>query len=270
MKRAMTLGLGALALAGMTLPTLAADMPTKAPVVPPVIPYSWTGFYIGGNIGAKWGDFTGAETVAGFVAPAGVLFFGNNNNNNNVEFMGGGQIGYNWQFTQWVFGLEGDIDATNLRRTFICCGPFVPAPFLLGDAFTLHNDWQASIRGRVGYALDRFLVYATGGVAFANLKATANFLPVGILPGLIVSDSRTLTGFTIGAGFEYGIWDNWSVGVEYRFSDFGNDNFGLGALALTPVVTAAVTSNNSLQTNEVTARLNYRFNWGAAPVAARY
>ena len=272
MKRALLLGIATLALAGIALPASAADLGapvSKAPIAAPF--YNWSGFYIGGNIGAKWGDFNGSETIAPFPAgPGGVLLFGSNNgvlgNNSNTSFVGGGQIGYNWQFSQWVFGLEGDFDATDVRRTVVCCATVLalPTTFIPGDSLALKNEWQASIRGRLGYAWDRFLIYATGGVAFADVQAAANFVP-GVL---LATNTQTVVGGTVGAGVEFGLWDSWSLGVEYRYTQYDHANFALGFL---PVVggTTPVTATSDLTTNEVTARLNYRFNWGA-PVAARY
>ena len=269
MKRALTLGVGALALAGMSLPSSAADLGarpiTKAPVAAPPVVYNWTGCYIGANAGGKWGRFTGDETVA-VVPVAGTLVFANTGNNNG-DFMGGGQIGCQWQTGAWVFGIEGDGDATSIRRSFVAPAT-VFFPFLPGDTFDVKNDWQASVRGRLGYAWDRWMIYATGGVAFANIDATIGFVPAPFaFPTLFLNNSRTLTGFTVGGGVEYAILDNLSLGIEYRFSDFGRDNFAFG----TPVIFGVpVTGRSDLQTNEVTARLNWHFNWFNTPVAARY
>jgi outer membrane immunogenic protein len=144
-----------------------------------------------------------------------------------------------------------------------CCCAY--PPFVLGDTITVSNDWQASIRGRLGYAWDRFLVYGTAGVAFANLEASV------FLPGaLIASASDTLTGWTAGGGIEFGLWDNWSLGVEYRFSSFDASDFGLGNIVFDPVLPGApLRSRFDLETHEVTARLNYRFSWGA-PLGPRF
>lgn len=257
MKRAVTLGFGALALAGMTFSASAADIPRRPPpppvVAPPVV-YNWSGFYIGGHVGAKWADHDGdifLDNAVGFT-PLGLAGFGNGGED-ETAFKGGGQIGFNWQAGGWVFGIEGDFSATSLERTFVCCGPLVPPnTFVVGDTFSVKNDWQASVRGRLGYAWDRFLVYGTGGVAFANLEATVALVGV---PGFF-SASDTLTGWTAGGGIEFGLWDNWSLGVEYRFSSFDASDFALGNLGIFPL-----RSSFDLETHEVTARLNYRFSW---------
>jgi outer membrane immunogenic protein len=274
MRRAVSLGIGALALAGMTVSASAADIArpvTKAPVMAPPVVYNWSGFYIGGHLGGKWGDHDGDIFLDQVVVfpPLGALAFGTGGDN-GVGFIGGGQIGFNWQTGAWVFGIEGDFSATDLERTFVCCGPLVPPGFFLpGDVFSVRNDWQASIRGRLGYAWDRFMIYGTGGVAFANLEASVVIQGFGAIPGLVASASETLTGWTAGVGFEFGLWDNWSLGAEYRFSSFDAGDFRHGNLFFTPLLSAPLRSSFDLETHEVTARLNYRFSWGA-PVGPRF
>jgi len=261
MNRIVSLSFSALALAGITLPAMAADMPVKAPPVaaPPIV-YNWTSCYIGGNVGGKWATFSrDVVTVPGLF---GVPIFGTVGRDSNTEAVYGGQIGCQWQTGGWVFGIEGDFDGTNLRRTFVA-GPFAPAPFVPGDALEIRNDWQASIRGRLGYAWDRFLVYGTGGVAFADVKATISLVPVVGTPGFFASDSRTSTGWTVGAGFAYAIWDTVDIGVEYRYSQFDRDSFALGTVG--GILPAGFAASSRIETNEVTARVNWHFNLFGAP-----
>jgi outer membrane immunogenic protein len=276
MKRAITLSIGAMALAATALPSAAADLGarpiTKAPVAAPIAAYNWSGCYIGANGGGEWSHLTGTVTAGVFpgavVAPlpfpvgAGGVFV--NNNNNSSSGMFGGQIGCQWQTGAWVWGVEGDIDATNAHRTFVAPGglPF----FFPGDVIDFRRRWDASVRGRVGYAWDRFLVYATGGVAFTDVRA--RFLPV--FTPFVFENDRTVTGGTIGAGIEYGITDNISLGVEYRYTQFGHDNATFGT-ALAPLAFGVpVVANVKLNDNQVTARLNWRVNWFGGPVASRY
>jgi len=256
MKRAFTLGIGVLTLISGTFAASAADLGArpigKAPVVAPPPPFSWTGCYIGGNIGAKRGSFDGEANLIGadpLLFPT--LVFGGGDD--ETGFIGGGQAGCQWQTGQFVLGVEGDFDATNLERTFVSAG-LVP-PFVAGDTFTLSNDWQASIRGRLGWAFDRFMIYATGGVAWANFEAAAALVGTPF----IVSADKTLTGWTVGGGVEWAFTPNWSLGVEYRFSQFDRDDFGLGSFLLGPV-TFPLGVRAELETHEVTARVNYRFN----------
>src|SRR5262249_4761551 len=197
MKRITTLGIGALALAGSALSASAADLGarpiTKAPVAAPIPVFSWTGCYIGGNVGGQWANFDGGINVdpVAVVLPSGAVVAIGNDNTSGV--VGGGQIGCQWQTGAWVFGIEGDGGASSLKRDFAVVNTVFP--FVAGDAFRFENNWQASVRGRLGYAFDRWMIYATGGVAFTNVDATA------ALVGLpIVDVSKTLTGWTVGGG----------------------------------------------------------------------
>jgi outer membrane immunogenic protein len=242
-------------------PGFAADLSrpvpyTKAPIAEPVSAYNWSGFYLGANAGAKWANFD--ETFrSGTLTPLG--FSGDS----DVSWLAGGQLGFMWQTGQFVFGIEGDMDATHLHNSFTSVG--VVGPFVAGDSFAIKNDWQASARGRLGYAFDRTLLYVTGGGAWANVKTTAAFVPVGTIPGVVLTNNRTIFGWTLGGGIDYGIAPGWSIGAEYRFTRFERNNNDLGFI--TPVVPVAFDTH--LDTNEVTARVNYHFNW-SGPVAARY
>ena len=229
----------------------AADLPVKAPpmVAPP--PFSWTGFYMGVNLGGKNSKFN--ETLS---TPTASLSF---TSSGTSGIVGGGQFGYMWQSSQWVFGVEGDFDGTSLGRSVTAVttvGPFIP-----GDTLSVRNNWEASARGRLGWAADRTLFYVTGGGSWANLNAS--FFPVGLIG---TSADRTLFGWTVGGGIDYAFASGWSLGGEYRFTRYENNrNSGLGTLVGTPV-----TLSSTLDTNEITARLNYHFNAGGSGLAAHY
>jgi len=196
MKRVLLAGVGILALAASAS---AADLPRRyepipqraAPLYAPI--YNWTGFYIGINGGGAWGksDWTSTGTF-------------------DVDgWMVGGTIGYNWQSSAWVFGLEGDVDWTNISgSTTTGC---------LGVSCQTKNTWIGTIRGRVGYAFDRFLPYLTGGVAFGNLEANQ--------PGF--SNKDTNAGWTVGGGLEFAIAGNWTAKAEYLYVDLGEQNCAL-------------------------------------------
>src|SRR4051812_46399001 len=251
----------------IALPALAADLSrpapyTKAPVAEPVVSaYSWSGFYLGANAGAKWANFR--ETFSsGTLTPLG--FRGDS----DVSWLAGGQLGFMWQTGQFVFGIEGDIDGTNLHNTFTSAG--VVGPFVAGDTFAVKNDWQASARGRLGWAFDRTLLYVTGGGAWGDVKTTATFVPVaGVNALTVLSNSRTAFGWTLGGGLDYGIAPGWSLGAEYRYTRFENNHNNGNTLGTLAGVAQPILYNARLDTNEVTARVNYHFNW-AGPVAARY
>lgn len=148
-----------------------------------------------------------------------------------------------------------------------------------GDSLSAKTNFQSSIRGSLGLTFDRLLWYATGGVAFANTQASANFIQtiggLGVtFPASSGSQTKTLVGGTIGTGLAYAVNRNWDIGAEHRFTNYTSSDFGLGSVAaLTggPGLFASVPASTrlSLTTNEVRFRVNYRFDW-AAPVVAKY
>ena len=225
----------------MSAPVNAADMrvPVKAPPPAPVYAYNWTGFYIGGHIGGAWSDrcFSGTN----FVGEAC---------NDTSGWLGGGQIGFNIQTGQFVFGVEfsgswSDIGGGNTSGT-------LPA----GLSFSSDGKTLLLLTGRVGYAFDRALIYVTGGGAWARNSVE---LTNGVVTTNIDFDRQ---GWTIGAGFEYAFTPNWSMAGQYNFVDLGDKTVTF------PVLNR--TGNVSQDVHIATLRLNYRFGWGAAPVAARY
>ncbi len=217
----------ALLAAAIALPALAADLSRpgkpvyKAPVF--VAPYSWTGFYVGLNGGYGWGTSNFSNAVAtGSVKPKGALL--------------GGTIGYNMQTANWVWGLEGDFDASWMRgsdsTSTFCAG---------GVGCELKNTWFGTARGRIGVAFDRFLPYITGGAAFGDEKLT---VPTG------VSESKTRVGWTVGGGVEYAFMGPWSVKLEYLYADLGKWSC---------TTACALSTDVSFKTNIVRGGINYRF-----------
>src|SRR6202521_1439687 len=269
-------------------PTHAADIPApldKAPVAAPVSDWNWSGCYVGGNAGWKWGRSKESDTTPPFASfatafPTASAFpFGfpggiaNPDSINGNSWAGGGQVGCRYQTPQhFVVGIEGDLGVTNLRGTQVLttANTDTLTPFTPGDAFSMRARWESSIRGTAGYSWDRWLAYVTGGVAFTRLNADATYLAnataaVTFQPAS-GSSALTLTGLTIGAGVAYAIDRHWNIGVEYRYTNYGSKNIALGTIS-SPCLTAAtcvsvaVTGNVDLQTHEVLAKLNYGFDW---------
>jgi outer membrane immunogenic protein len=247
----------------------AADMPLKAPPPPPV--WSWTGCYVGGNVGGKEGsfhesDFTPAATGFGTTTLAGTDYLPNASGS---SIAGGGQIGCRWEAPQhWVVGLEGDFDGTNVNATQTITTAIPVGSLIPGDSFSIHERWESSIRANVGYAWDRWLAYVTGGGAFTRVDKSANYIPTTVatipFPASAGSDSATLSGFTVGAGVAYAFNNNWDLGIEYRYSDYGHANYNLGTVpaictAGGACVAAPVTGNVGLHTSEVLVKLDYTF-----------
>jgi outer membrane immunogenic protein len=210
--------------AALTTAAAAADLPArpapqtyyKAPAY--VAAYNWTGFYIGINGGGGFGrsawDPTGSFNTSGGLV--------------------GGTVGYNYQFGQAVAGLEGDVDWADIKGTTTSNCP-------LGCKTS--DSWLATVRGRLGYAADRFLPFITGGGAFGDIKASTPGFP---------GANNTRAGWTLGGGIEAAIAQNWTAKVEYLYVDLGKFNCGFSC-----GVTA--TNNVSFNTNLIRAGINYRF-----------
>ena len=240
----------------LAAPAFAAEPP---PYVPPPAPiFTWTGLYIGGQIGGAWGR--DPTVVSGFVPP--ILFFsGFNNNPSGV--IGGAHIGYNLQINQWVAGIEGTVDGTSLSRTSI--DPFTAM------AVRTREQVQGSVRGRLGIAFDRVLIYGTGGAAFTGID-TDYFDTTGFVtgfPGTLERVSRTRSGWTAGGGLEYALTDAWSIGAEYRYSDFGH--YVDYPFAFFVPLGGLFAVQHHLTEHQVQFRFSYKFVTSPfAPVAAKY
>ena len=146
----------------------------------------------------------------------------------------GATIGYNWQFSQVVVGVEGDIDWSGIRGTTnTLCPP----------GCETRNSWLATVRGRAGYAIDRLLPFITAGLAAGNVRATVPGFPGGTI---------TTAGWTIGAGLEFAVLSNVTVKGEYLYVDLGDYNCGFNC-------GLAAGGNVSFRTNVFRAGLNVRF-----------
>ncbi|MGH6935439.1 MAG: outer membrane protein, partial [Methylocella sp.] len=180
-RKILLTSVGAVALAGSA--AFAADLPYRGPppvYVPPPPLFTWTGIYVGGQIGYAWARNDGSinNPAPGIPGLPSSIFLPFALDLGGV--IGGAHLGYNLQYNQWVVGLEGDVNGTSLNKQQLV-GAF--PPFFQGLLQT-RMDVQGSIRGRVGIALDRALLYVTGGVAFTNLKNSYNTLPLGGLDSI--------------------------------------------------------------------------------------
>jgi outer membrane immunogenic protein len=258
----------AVSLAGLGAAS-AADMAVKARPPVPVAVYNWTGCYIGGSVGGKFASTRDTVFVPATAnSPASSLDLGRGESD---TWIAGGQVGCNYQTGKWVFGIEGDAHAQRWSRSQAIAG-VLPFPFIAGDIYELRSDWQASLRGRVGYAWDRTMLYATGGVAFTEVRAYTNWIPFGIFPATLTWDTKTLVGGTVGIGVEHAVTNNFTVGLEGRYSYYGNQRFNAGPLAVV-FVGGAFTSSPTyrdvrVETAEVMLKANWKFGPGA--VVAKY
>ena len=280
---ALAAGIGALGAAS------AADLPLKAPPLPVVV-YNWTGCYGGINGGWKGGRFhdtnstpAGVAVLPGIAATpfaADFIDLGHLNANSGAV---GGQVGCRWENpSHWVFGVEGDFDWTNLNGTITETTPGTGrSVFIPGDSYYNQASWESSVRGIIGRSFDKWLIYATGGLALMDVRMDGNYIATAVrninavlipFPASAGGESKTLYGFTIGAGAAYAFAKSWDVGAEYRYSQYYGADFNVGSVAaictLTACTTAPATGHKDLTTNEVLIKLNYHF--GPAAVVAKY
>ena len=217
--------------------------------------FSWTGFYIGGNVGAAWGQGNVTDTLTG------ASFTGTT----NANFVGGGQIGFNYQISNIVLGAEADFDWLSNNNGN---GNGVVIPGVgLGHTFTgsVNNGWLTTLTGRLGVAWDRVLFYGKGGGAWVgNNGFTVTDVTTGA--SLTGTSNNSSSGWTAGVGLEYAFAQNWTARIEYDYVGLGNRTFVVPAGS--PVLAGdTFTANRNIQM--VTVGINYLFNWGG-PVVARY
>jgi outer membrane immunogenic protein len=233
----------------------AADIPRKTmPSVNEIqrIPvFTWTGFYIGVN-----GGYALETGKSGLTGTPGLLATGfvplGSQKTLGDGFTAGGTIGYNYQFGSFVAGLEADLNYVGLgKRVTTTIAP-------LTTSLSQDMNYLGTVRGRLGVAFDRFLVYGTGGLAFADAKSAATI--TGLASTWTGSKSDTRVGYTIGAGVEYAMTNNWSIKAEYLYYDLGRTTVqaplvaGAGAGAGVFGVARAQNSGNIIR-----AGINYKF-----------
>lgn len=226
--------------AALAADAVATTEPAPAPL-PVASTYNWSGGYVGVQAGYAWGDSTGGDytKTAGLVDVLGAV--------DPHGSIGGLHGGYNYQFTNnIVLGAEGDINFADIRGSVnpLHNGSGVGIP---GNSASGEMDWNGSVRVRAGYAIDRFLPYVTGGVAFGRYKFTPTYAGTGPLPG-----SKTQTGWTIGAGLEYALSDHLTTRIEYRYTDFGSAKYDIPGFS-------TFETRVKLKTNDVRIGLTYKF-----------
>jgi outer membrane immunogenic protein len=218
-----------------TRPAKAADLPVKprpiykapAYVVPP---FTWSGFYVGGNLGWGWG--TGDGTIS-FGGPTG------NTSGYGDGFLGGVQLGYNWQAGAFVLGAEADFQGSTGKGQ---AGGNAGGVSFIGDVKT---PWFGTVRGRLGYAFDRTMVYATGGGLYGKSTLDGTVSTTGPF-----SASAKSWAWTVGGGVETMLWDHWSAKLEYLYVDTPKD---------VPEPPGTTSADGTARTNIVRAGVNYHF-----------
>jgi outer membrane immunogenic protein len=249
---------------GLIAPAAAADMPLKAPpLAPPAPVYYWSGCYVGGSVGGIWrqSDSTNISFVdggSGVTAAVAAGAIPTAFNDGGSGWLAGGQLGCNYQTSNWVFGIETDMSGTRLDAGQTI-GTNVPPFFPTSSSVSQDMTWIGTTRGRLGMAWGNVLLYGTGGAAYANVNYayTQSNIPLGPV-AIAVTDSATQFGWTAGGGLELG-FGAWSLKGEYLYYDLGNHP--LTAVCGTCTGLAPTVFSARYQNSGSLARvgLNYRF-----------
>jgi outer membrane immunogenic protein len=252
--------IGIVAIAALTgLPAFAADMPVKAPPPPPVVTPSWTGFYIGASAGYGWNQGGNIDlasigtgnlvitTPAANAIPAGF-------DAQPKGFIGGGDIGYNYQWRQWVLGIEADLSGASIKGTAAQTGTATVVSLITfpvnGSAIGEQKlDLFGTVRGRMGVvAADRLLIYATGGLAYGHVESNTSTGDVPTQATILPAQGSTsgmLAGWTVGGGFEWALAPHWSFKTEYLYYDLGSRTYALSPNVVTSCCTVTEGTVNS-------------------------
>jgi len=242
---------------------LAADMamPMKSPAAPV---YQWTGCYAGlnGGGGGISSDFHSTVDPGAYLGAADAAEVTNDGTGsaNNSNWIGGGQIGCNWQNGTVVVGLEGDFDSFHGDANFnnnTNTLPVLGVPFNIGQQIT--TNFLATVRPRIGIAADRNFAYVTGGVAFTKASYTETYIDGSAPPGVgSATASKSLTGWTVGAGWEYALTDHWLIRFEYLYASFPTTS-ATGVIAEPGVGGNTLHGSGDLVMQEARAGLNFKY-----------
>lgn len=224
---------------------LAADLPSRPAPVPEVyVPvFTWAGLYVGLNAGVGWGESSGVSVTGPTVGSSGTIGGGSSDG----RFVGGAQIGYNWQSGAIVYGLETDIQYVDTGGS-LAWGPYS----WWGTGGNGDGGYLGTVRARVGYAIDRTLIYITGGLAYGGLNSNP-----------LTGNTTSNTGWTIGGGVEYAVTNNWTVRIEGLYVDISDGRRSqtfintVGGVLPAGVYTA--TSGRSGDAGIVRLGVNYKF-----------
>ena len=248
MKRSLLGLIAAIVLA--TTPAFAADlwapppMPYKAP--PPAAPiWDWTGFYLGVDVGAAWAS----DTVTPLIDDGGT--FPRSNKLSTSGPLGGATLGFNYQLSSFLFGIEADIGALALANSAAD-----PGSGLLAETDSINNGWYGDATGRLGFVWGSALLYGKGGWAFFNGQASTT------APGFTATGTGMFTGWTYGGGIEYRLGGPWSAKIEYMHFAFGTKDASIADAV------GVFSYANSLSADTVKFGLNYKF--GIGPLAPLY
>jgi outer membrane immunogenic protein len=252
-------------------PAFAADLAVKAPVykVPPPTPvFNWTGFYVGGNAGYGWG--AGTNPAISFSDPGNTFgiaqYFSEGGNFfpslQPKGFIGGAQIGYDWQTFDWaphlVLGVVADFQGADIAASG---SPTVTIPGNVPTTETLSEKLETlgTVRARVGWAADNWLFYGSGGVAYGTVNSTLGWNYTSIAPAAFSgSQTDTRIGWTAGGGVNYAVTSHWIVGVDYLHYDLGHTSVTAPAVA-PPGFASSLTADQTVAGDVVRGTISYKF-----------
>jgi outer membrane immunogenic protein len=256
MKRASIAGSAVLALALGTRLAGAADLPVGPVAAPAYLPppFTWTGFYVGGNIGGAWAKDGWTDSLFGLTW---------NNSTNNGRFIGGGEAGFNYQIGYFVVGVEGDFDWVAQHNN----STTVVIPAIANSVQVASSDsWISTVAARFAFAADRWLIYGKAGGGWV---ANNGFTVTNVTTGQSSStSSNAVSGWLAGAGVEWAITPNWTVKAEYDYLGLGSRSVTLPGTVIPALAGDTFTTGNR-NVQLVKFGINYLFSW-ATPVIARY
>jgi outer membrane immunogenic protein len=261
--------LSSAALLGLTAGAMAADLPSRrvAPAPYVAVPvFTWTGFYVGVNAGYGFSNNDRNDNYpyyTGVVAP----YYGYDNDRSRDGFVGGGQIGYNYQVGQFVIGVEADIQYADLngrRNDGYLYGTAFPASYAYGYGNNRGIDWFGTVRARAGVAFDRALLYVTGGFAYGGGDSNNNnYYYASTYPYGYNNDDDIRGGWVVGGGLEYAFTPNWTAKIEGLYVSLDrsrNNNYYYGAPVVTTVGYPYYNNrHNNDEFGVVRVGLNYKF-----------
>jgi outer membrane immunogenic protein len=273
--------LGSVALIVMSAPVLAADMPVKVKPLPPA--WSWTGCYVGLNVGYGAARFSKSDVRRAQFLPVALATSYAGFDFDDDGALGGVQIGCNWQNGQWVWGIEGDIQVTSIEARDRLPGLFGDITGANAGIFTEAQSalrWFGTARGRLGWTVTPdTLLYVTGGFAYGRVNSHLGFGTisgagvVGAVGTAVNFDDQYHYGYTVGFGAEAKVARNFTAKLEYLYVDLGSADYAFNNIAgtFTPGGTVASTANyawnQSVHLHVIRLGLNYQFNWYETVVA---
>jgi outer membrane immunogenic protein len=223
--------------------------------------YNWSGIYIGANAGYTWSDHGVDLSPTSGDVPALISSTGQvpgSVNLNRNGFIGGGQIGYNWQFTNWLVGLEADIQGTSVDNTALV-HTAVPGMNAVDNTVSSKLQWLGTVRGRIGFLpQNNWLIFVTGGLAYGEVENSATIFNVAPL-SYSGSSSDLKTGWTLGGGTEWAFARNWSAKLEYLYYDLGKTTVTLSQVIGDPAFAGTFAARFTNNGHIARAGINYHF-----------